>query len=122
MALGLIDQAQADSAHAQRNHLVWCISQFLITHNLAERTNGGEPAVELIAAAVLRWLAGTDAWAVLVNLEDLLGEERPQNVPGTYRERPNWLRKATETLEGLLGSGHIEAALRAVDAARKGTG
>ena len=38
---------------------------------------------------------------VLVNLEDLLGEERPQNVPGTYRERPNWLRKATETLDQL---------------------
>ena len=30
---------------------------------------------------------------VLVNLEDLLFETQPQNLPGTGAERPNWRRK-----------------------------
>jgi 4-alpha-glucanotransferase len=31
---------------------------------------------------------------VVVNLEDLLGETRPQNLPGTGTEWGNWRRKA----------------------------
>jgi 4-alpha-glucanotransferase len=39
---------------------------------------------------------------VLINLEDLWLEKRPQNVPGTSTERPNWRRKAKLTLEQLF--------------------
>ena len=45
------------------------------------------------------YLAKSPARIVLVNLEDLWGETGPQNVPGTYRERPNWRRKAKHPLE-----------------------
>ena len=36
---------------------------------------------------------------LLINLEDLVGETRPQNVPGTFRERPNWRRRASLPLD-----------------------
>ncbi len=36
---------------------------------------------------------------LLINLEDLVGETRPQNVPGTFRERPNWQRRAKLPLD-----------------------
>jgi 4-alpha-glucanotransferase len=39
---------------------------------------------------------------VLVNMEDLWLEARPQNVPGTSSERPNWRRKARLTLEQIF--------------------
>jgi 4-alpha-glucanotransferase len=38
---------------------------------------------------------------VLVNLEDLLLERRPQNVPGTGAEKQNWRRKMAAAIEEL---------------------
>ncbi|RMH43396.1 MAG: 4-alpha-glucanotransferase [Deltaproteobacteria bacterium] len=51
-----------------------------------------------IGDAIAR-LAASEAWAVLVSLEDLWGETRPQNVPGTGRERPNWRRKMARAID-----------------------
>lgn len=59
-----------------------------------------EPADDAeVHAAILRLLAASDAEAVLVNLEDLWLEPRPQNIPGTAQEKPNWRRKASLTFE-----------------------
>jgi 4-alpha-glucanotransferase len=55
---------------------------------------------------------------VLVNLEDLWGELRPQNVPGTV-DRPNFRRRAAWSLERLRASEDALAMLRRVDAARR---
>jgi len=38
----------------------------------------------------------------LVNLEDLWGERRPQNVPGTSTEHPNWRRRAAKPLSAIV--------------------
>ncbi len=46
-------------------------------------------------AAMIQYLAASSAEALLVNLEDLWAELRPQNVPGTGAELPNWKRKAS---------------------------
>ena len=47
----------------------------------------------------LLWLVVTNSEVVLVNLEDVWLETLAQNVPGTYRERPNWRRKARLSIE-----------------------
>jgi 4-alpha-glucanotransferase len=39
------------------------------------------------------WLARSNAKLMLVNLEDLWGETKPQNIPGTSKEYPNWRRR-----------------------------
>ncbi len=53
-----------------------------------------------VLRALLRYLASSDAPVVLVNLEDLLGEQEPQNVPGTTTdEQPNWSRRAKNSFE-----------------------
>lgn len=44
-------------------------------------------------------LAASRARILMVSLEDLWLERRPQNVPGTSRERPNWRRRARYSLE-----------------------
>lgn len=41
----------------------------------------------------LKYLAKSNCRYLVVNLEDLWGEERPQNIPGTWKEVPNWRRK-----------------------------
>ena len=58
-------------------------------------------AARTILAGCLAYLARSAAQTVLVNLEDLLLERRPQNVPGTQSERPNWRRKIAVSLEEL---------------------
>jgi 4-alpha-glucanotransferase len=52
---------------------------------------------------------------VLANLEDLWQATEPQNVPGTWRERPNWRRKAAHALEELDRLPGLVEALRALD-------
>ena len=49
--------------------------------------------------ALLRHLGRSNAALVLVNLEDLLGETHSQNVPGTFREHPNWAHRAALPFE-----------------------
>ena len=50
------------------------------------------------------FLAENDEEFLLINLEDLWLEPGPQNVPGTWQERPNWQRKARLSLETICAS------------------
>jgi 4-alpha-glucanotransferase len=52
-----------------------------------------------VLRACLTFLAGGPASAILVSAEDLWQAPDPQNVPGTWRERPNWRRRAAVALE-----------------------
>ena len=67
--------------------------------------------------ACLDRLARSAASVVTVNLEDLWREPRPQNVPGTGAEKPNWRRRARYGLEVLRDLPGVTAALR--DLARR---
>lgn len=64
-----------------------------------------------IAVGLLEMLAGTDAAVVLATLEDLWGEQRPQNVPGTSGET-NWSRKAARSLEEIVNDERIRGIVR----------
>ena len=50
-------------------------------------------------------LAASPAEVVLITLEDLWLEAKPQNVPGTSGERPNWQRPMARTLQDLGAPG-----------------
>jgi 4-alpha-glucanotransferase len=60
---------------------------------------GEDADIPAVLRGCLQILATTDADAVLANLEDLWQATEPQNVPGTWRERPNWQHKAAHNLE-----------------------
>lgn len=60
---------------------------------------GEQEDLATVLRACLAYLASTPAQVVLANLEDLWQATLPQNVPGTWRERPNWRRKAEHALE-----------------------
>jgi len=67
----------------------------------------------------LEELAASDAQMVLVTLEDLWLELKPQNVPGTGWERPNWRRKMRRTLDEVVRDPAIRGLLERVDALRR---
>jgi 4-alpha-glucanotransferase len=54
-----------------------------------------------VLAGWLGYLADQGDEFLQVNLEDLWLEPAPQNVPGTWMERPNWQRRARYSLEEL---------------------
>ena len=51
---------------------------------------GELPAVADQVAALYAYLARTPSMLIGVSLPDAVGQRRPQNVPGTTDEYPNW--------------------------------
>lgn len=136
-ALGLLTPRQLKKERARRTALNRALLAFLKRKGLLETaeprssttiqkrsgrgiSRGALSAREThsVLRACLRWLAASPAELVLVNLEDLWLEERPQNVPGTCNERPNWRRKAALTLEQMQQSLSIRRFLTALSRCR----
>jgi len=101
--LGLIDAHEAQRLHAERAWLRDRVVSILVNKGQLPRrdhrdSNASETRQD-VWLALLEDLAKGDAGVVVVNAEDSWGETNPQNVPGTWRERPNWRHKAKKALE-----------------------
>jgi len=105
---------QGDRAVHQRAHRRWQVDQLRPLARQGPLAHTKAPEALRVAAALYQRLAHSRAGTVLVNLEDLWAEERPHNVPGTWRERPNWLRRSARSLESLAHDPHIESVLAAL--------
>lgn len=79
----------------------------------------GGPFTPALALAMHRYLAGSSAALVAVQIEDLLGMVDPVNVPGTHTEYPNWRRKLDTSLEQIFARADLTEALGAIDRARR---
>lgn len=55
-------------------------------------------------------------------LEDFIGVEKPVNIPGTFREYPNWRRKLTLNLDEIFSKPYVTALTAAMTEARKSAG
>jgi 4-alpha-glucanotransferase len=93
--LGLLDEAQANNERDYRGAQRAALESFLRACGLLN----GDASEAAILNGWLAYLAGQNEGFLLINLEDLWLEPAPQNVPGTWRERPNWQRKARYSLE-----------------------
>jgi 4-alpha-glucanotransferase len=97
VALGLLDQAAADQERLLRADQRAALIAFLrACHRLDDDASTGA-----VLAGWLGYLADQGDEFLQVNLEDLWLEPAPQNVPGTWMERPNWQRRARYSLEEL---------------------
>ncbi|HSQ12623.1 MAG TPA: 4-alpha-glucanotransferase, partial [Candidatus Deferrimicrobium sp.] len=108
--LNLLDSDQADTQRRYRATQRDALVAYLRAHDYIGADNS--------AAAVLRgwliFLAGQPTEFILLNLEDLWLEPAPQNVPGTWQERPNWQRKAQYSIEELRGLASINDVLTTI--------
>jgi 4-alpha-glucanotransferase len=103
LALGLIDDRGHAAALRERQRLRQVLSRAVGA--------GGEVAPDLVRQRLLERLAASPARYVLVTLEDLWLEDRPQNVPGTSDERPNWRRRASRSLEEIIDDAAVRRML-----------
>jgi 4-alpha-glucanotransferase len=117
VALGLLSEADSAGERAGRSAQRNALAAYLLAQGDESRTSGASP--QAILEAWLAALARTDIELLLVNLEDLWLEAAPQNVPGTWDERPNWMRKARYTLEEIRQMPELLRLLRFIDDTRK---
>ncbi|MBI2862126.1 MAG: 4-alpha-glucanotransferase [Chloroflexi bacterium] len=116
LELGLLDNAGAQTERETRQAIAGALVGFLQRKG---RLQGDSVDDQAVLRACLALLATTPSQIVLVNLEDLWLETKPQNVPGTGWERPNWRRRAQYSLEALRQMPEVLDALREVDRLRK---
>jgi 4-alpha-glucanotransferase len=106
LALGLINEPEHDAALRQRARLRDALSR--------GTGAGGEVDAGLVRQRLTERLAASPARYVLVTLEDLWLEERPQNVPGTSSERPNWQRRLARSLDDIIEDAAVRRMLNAI--------
>jgi 4-alpha-glucanotransferase len=93
--LGILDAPVAAEERRKRQAMIDALIRSLRERGLLP----GAADAQTVLRACLAHLAGGPGMVVVANLEDLWLETQPQNVPGTWRERPNWRRRARYSLE-----------------------
>ena len=92
------DEAEAQRKRREKD------KQALLQSMRQQGLIGSEPlSPDAFAQAAHAFLARTGAALVVPQLDDILGETEPVNVPGTTTQYPNWRRKYGQTLEELAG-------------------
>ncbi len=89
--LGVYTDGRGDAARRERNELLDQLQHRFGTDGLEDTRD-----------AILEWMARSAASVAIVNVDDLWGEERRQNVPGTDTERPNWRARHAMPMEDLM--------------------
>ena len=115
LALGLLSPPEAQIAQQDRASIREALTTYLQSRGWIE---GESPDPLAILRAWLSQLASGDAYLLLVNLEDLWLEPFPQNVPGTWEERPNWKRKARFSLDEIRKMDSVTEILKAINEIR----
>lgn len=115
-SLGLLGDKGSIAEKATRHEVKNAFAAFLRRLGWL-RESGTE--TEPVLVACLSCLSASSADAVIVNLEDLWGETNPQNVPGTWKERPNWMRKAMYSFEAFSEMPWLTDTLQMMNRLRK---
>ena len=93
-ALGLISPGLAAEDMQRRRDDRRRLLETLAAEGLApESVDFDAPLSQAMLAAIHAFLQKTPAILAMVQIDDLMGETRGVNLPGTDRERPNWRRK-----------------------------
>jgi len=114
--LGMTETALAREERATRARQRMALIAFLRREGLL---TGEEDDLAAVLRACLTFLGRSAARYVLVGLEDLWFETKPQNVPGTGDERPNWRQRARYTLEAWPELPEVVDVLEQVGRARR---
>ena len=77
-----------------------------------------EKQMEKVLESIFGELSQSNAGTVLVNLEDAWFCREPQNVPGTWKEKPNWRHKSRYSNKELDGVAYLKWIVEKINRAR----
>ena len=98
MKLGYFGQEQMEEKKKDRSKSV----QLLAKHLQYKKLLGKTYQLEDVLKGMLLLTAMEECKVMQVNIEDLWLETLPQNIPGTWKERPNWKRKLAHSIESFI--------------------
>lgn len=102
--IGLLDASAAEADRAIRAK-----DRAMLTDALQRSGDlQGAAGVETLVEAAHRFLARSPAHIVMVQVDDIVGETSPVNVPGTDREHPNWRRKLHVDIDAIANDGRLQ--------------
>jgi 4-alpha-glucanotransferase len=113
MAVGYLDEQTSRQEAERRHHVREAVKQYLRRVGFL----GDNDDLPYLLRGCLQAIATTDVAFVLANFEDLWQATQPQNVPGTWRERPNWRRRAEQVFEAFDQVPGLRDTLAALNAA-----
>ena len=88
--LGLLTEPEADERAAARAEMDGWLAMLAREGLLGAPAGGAAVTPEAFTVALYGFLARTPAMLIGVSLAEAVGERRPQNLPGTVNEYPNW--------------------------------
>ena len=106
-------QQQGQRDADRRQLLVWLEDNSLLPETIGENLDMA------LCSAVHQGCARGASRLLLLQLEDLQLLAEPVNIPGTWREYPNWQRKQAEPAPEIFARPEVQALLAAVDGERR---
>jgi len=117
--LGFIDADAAARARGVREEEKAALVDLLMTEGLLTARPPLDQAISAATSIALHGLlAAAPSILAFAQADELAGEIRAVNLPGTDRERPNWRRKLRPEIKDLFGSALAEGILAAMRAKR----
>lgn len=116
MKMGLLDKKEAEKEQCSRRPIKKALVKYLRRKGFLTQAS---PGTLDVVRACLAYLSASRAGTVLVNLEDLWLETKPQNVPSVHDKYPNWRRRARYGLENIFRTSDFLNILGEVDRRRK---
>jgi len=100
--------------------LAWLQSQQLLPAEWGETGTASDKPFDIsLCGAVLRANARSHSRLMLFQLDDLQLVQEPVNIPGTYRQYPNWRRKQKLATEAVFRDPQIQALVASTYQERK---
>jgi len=124
--LGLLTEPEAEERAAARAELDGWLAMLAREGLLARPAGAAGVTPEEFTVALYGFLARTPAKLIGVSLAEAVGERRPQNLPGTVNEYPNWRipladgEGAPVLLEDLPAHEGVRAVAEAASGGRRG--
>jgi 4-alpha-glucanotransferase len=112
---GVIDERGVEHARGKREWMKGQLIQRLVEE---KRLEPNESNPTRVLSAVLEKYGESSVPLVLATLEDGWLERRPQNVPGTGPDSPNWRRKMARTLEQVAADAELAEPYERLNQAR----
>jgi 4-alpha-glucanotransferase len=101
----LADEQREWRERAQdRKHLLAALAEENLLPHATNEENATQAISPELVAAVHRYLALSPAKLLMVQIDDLTGEEEQLNLPGTIDEYPNWRRRISAPVEDLASA------------------
>ena len=117
-ALGLYrDPAAKDAAERERHEDRWKLMALMSECGVLPPDPENTGA---IADALHTLVARTPSMIAIVQLDDVLGETEPANIPGTDAQYPNWRRKMSQSLEEIAHDPRLARLTQTMRAAGRG--